>query len=242
MYTPLEGALLALLRVPAGPPEPPASHARVAVFRASPRYLTYRLLALAIGAVLGAFGLAAAFAATLVQRETAALVAVALAALAATLVVVVAYVAIRVDYDLRYYVVTDRSLRVRHGAWKVEEQTLTYANVQNLRIVQGPLQRLFEISDLKIDTAGGGATRKGEGGGGRSATLAGIENAAEVRDQVLAWVKQAQAGSGLGDLDDELGAHPRRATGGWTAGEVVLELTALRDAATGQRRAAEAPR
>ena len=38
-----------------------------------------------------------------------------------------AYFLIHLDYDLRYYVVTDRSARVREGAWTVHELTLSYA-------------------------------------------------------------------------------------------------------------------
>ena len=45
----------------------------------------------------------------------------------------------RVDFELRHYLVGDRSLRVAQGAWTREEVTLSYANVQNIEVNQGPL-------------------------------------------------------------------------------------------------------
>src|SRR6185436_6721220 len=115
-----------------------------------------------------------------------------------------AWFCLRIEYDLRTYVVTDRSLRVREGAWIFKEMTLTYANVQNVQVLQGPLQRLFRIEDPRVDPAGGGGMGKGErpGSSGHSLTLAGLDNARAVRDLILSFVKTQSRGSGLGDLDD----------------------------------------
>ena len=41
---------------------------------------------------------------------------------------------------MRYYIVTDRSQRVRQGAWLLREMTITHANLQNHRLVQGPVE------------------------------------------------------------------------------------------------------
>lgn len=240
MYGPLKGALLALLRAPSGPPDPPAgSHASVEVFRASRRYLAYRVAVLALSGAVGAFALFASLAASIAEGEPAAIAVVSLAIVASAVAWLGALFLVRIDFDLRYYVVTDRSLRVREGAWTVVEKTLTYANVQNLRIVQGPIQRLFGISDLRVDTAGGGGSRKGErpGEAGHTATLAGIENARDVRDRVLAHVRAQQPNAGLGDPEE---ARAQRAgVGTADRAELLLELARLRDAAAGLRRAAQ---
>jgi len=208
IYALFRGPLLALLRAPSGAPEPPAgSHGSVQVFRASPRYLSYRLLVLrlltgvlallALGALVGAG----------VAREPAAALAVAVAALVGLVVLLLAGLLVRVDYDLRYYVVTDRSLRVREGAWNVREMTITFANVQNLRIVQGPLMRAFGILHLRVDVAGGGGVRSPEqaGSGGHHVDVAGVENAREIRDLVLEHLRSLGGGAGLGDPEDEPG-------------------------------------
>ena len=53
------------------------------------------------------------------------------------------------------YTLTDRALRLRRGVMRVEEVTLSYVNIQNVKFVQGPLQRYFGIGDpeLLIDEA-----------------------------------------------------------------------------------------
>lgn len=243
MYRNLERLVGGLLKTPTGDPAPPAgSYASVKVFRASPRYVTYRLLVFYIGVGIAACALLAAFVATLVGRAWWASAIVVAAGFALLPILFVAWFAVRIEYALRHYLVTDRSLRVREGVWTVKEMTLTYANVQNLRIVQGPLQRAFGISDLCVDTAGGGVAAKHEGGGksGHQVTLAGIDNAREVRDLILGYVRQRNRGSGLGDLDDPEHSRARASTASQLATpEFVEALRGVRQAAADLRRAAE---
>lgn len=242
MYETLKKLVVNLLKTPAGVPEAPAgNYASVHVFRASPRYVTYRLIFFYIGCGVATVAWAIALVATALAGPWWASGLVVLAALIMLPILFLTWFAVRIDYDLRHYIVTDRSLRVREGAWIVKEMTLTYANVQNLRIVQGPLQRVFGISDLLVDTAGGGAAGKHEGGAGsgHQVRLAGVENAREVRDLILGYVRQFNRGSGLGDLDDpeHAGAQSARTSIAATA-ELVEALRGVRDAATKLRRAA----
>jgi membrane protein YdbS with pleckstrin-like domain len=201
-----------VLRLPAGPPRvPDGGYQSVEVVRASSRYLRYRLLSFYVGAGVAGFAFLLAAVAAVAAGKAWVLGVVALVAAPIAVVLALAWFAVRLEYDLRYYVITDRSLRVREGAWSLAEMTLTYANVQNVRIEQGPLQRLFRISDLVVDTAGGGApSRPGHGAAsGHNVRLAGLEDAHAVRDLVLAHVKRFSRSSGLGDLDDA-GARDRR--------------------------------
>lgn len=234
VYGLCKGLVLALFRAPTEPPPAPAgAHASVEVFRASPRFLTYRLIGLVLAAFFVAVGVVAGLVAAFVEQELAAVALTVVLAGVAGLALGLGYFLIHLDYDLRYYVLTDRSLRVREGAWTVKEMTLTYANVQNLRVVQGPVQRLFGIRDLRVDTAGGGGV-KADGktsGQGHNVTVAGVENAHELRDRILAYMKHQRSGSGLGDPDDEL------------AGERVSEVelaAALREVSTAARSLREA--
>lgn len=246
LYAATKGLVLRLFRAPSGPPEAPrGTHASVEVFRASPRFLTYRLLGVAVLAVALGFGVLVLLVVAAVEEPAVAVAALALA-LAGGALVALTYFLVHLDYDLRYYVVTDRSVRVREGAWTVREQTLTYANVQNLRVTQGPLQRLFGIRDLSIDAAGGGGVQA-DGktrGRGHAVVLAGIENAEAVRDAILAHLRRYRSGAGLGDLDDEARSDGREGGGpGWLASPAVLaELRGLSQAARGARLAAEARR
>jgi uncharacterized membrane protein YdbT with pleckstrin-like domain len=113
----------------------------------------------------------------------------------------------RLDYEMRWYIVTDRAARLRDGILKVNEMTLTLANVQDIRINQGPLQRLLGLADVELRTAGGSETSpdahtgKGMGPNLHLARFRGVDNAPEIRDLVRERMKHAR-GAGLGDPDD----------------------------------------
>ena len=111
----------------------------------------------------------------------------------------------RLDYELRWYVVTDRSLRIRSGIWNVQETTMSFANVQQVTLSQGPLQRLFGLSDLHVRSAGGGGGSEHQketlGDSMHVGVFSGIAEATAVRDLVLARLR-AFRDAGLGDTDD----------------------------------------
>ena len=213
IYEALRGSLLRLLRAPEDPPEPPAgSPGSAQVFRASRKFLGLRMAALLLGTLpVLPFELVPMVGIALAGEQTAAIV-VASVAFGITLVAVAGrYFLIRLDWDMRYYVVTDRSLRIRQGALVILESTFTFANVQNLTIEQGPLERLFGLASLRIETAGGGggAGKANQPGGAQHrGVLAGIDNAAEVRNRILELLR-AYRGAGLGDHDDVHGGHTR---------------------------------
>ncbi|MFO0601059.1 MAG: PH domain-containing protein [Myxococcaceae bacterium] len=108
-----------------------------------------------------------------------------------------ALVTARVDFELRHYLVGDRSLRVVQGAWTREEVTLSYANVQNIEVTQGPLERLFGFKSITISTAGASDTTPGAENS-HLVTLVGLDQADEVRHLILGMLKQ-QRDTGLGD-------------------------------------------
>ena len=138
---------------------------------------------------------------------------------------------------MRWYIVTDRSMRIREGITSIREMTMTYANVQNLTIRQGPLQRLLRISDLRVRTAGGGSDEEGEdneekGGSMHIGYFRGVEDAHEIRDSILTRLKQLND-AGLGDPDDDrLAPAPATASVGaevlGAARDLLGEARALR--------------
>jgi uncharacterized membrane protein YdbT with pleckstrin-like domain len=143
---------------------------------------------------------------------------------------------LRLDYELRWYVVTDRAARLREGVLRVTEMTFTLVNVQDIRIRQGPLQRLLGLADVELRTAGGGEAAPGSGahgqGHGRNLHLArfrGVDNAEAIRDLVRERMRSSRD-SGLGDPDD---APPDAEPASLEAaiGEVLRESAALRQAA-----------
>lgn len=132
---------------------------------------------------------------------------------------VVAYIAIHLRYDTTWYVMTDRALRVRRGIWIIEERTITYENIQNVKVTQGPLQRYFGIADVVVETAGVGAVvGKQHATVGNQGRIEGVSNASEIRDRILMKLRQSQS-AGLGDED-----HAHRALArdgrGWSSTHV----------------------
>ena len=199
----VKGPALRIMKAPREPPDAPAgSHDEIRVFRASPRFLAYRLLGFAFLCLLIAplppllmlVGLGTSDALPF-------WIGVLLAPLAAFFLFC-CYFSVRIDYEMRYYIVTDRSLRVREGAFIVREKTLSFANVQNLRIVQGPLMRLFGFWHLEVDSAGGGAKEGEEHSSAHRIRVAGIEDAHRLRDGIRAHLRKRGQSSGLGDPDE----------------------------------------
>jgi uncharacterized membrane protein YdbT with pleckstrin-like domain len=112
------------------------------------------------------------------------------------------YMMQRLNYELRWYIVTDRSLRIRSGIWSVEEITMTFANIQDLRITSGPLQGWLGLADLEVSSAGGrGASSGGKHGAMRNsheARFEGVDNAEEIRDLIVERLRRYRD-EGLGD-------------------------------------------
>ncbi|MCD4751066.1 MAG: PH domain-containing protein [Thermoanaerobaculales bacterium] len=215
--------VLRLMRVPPEPHAPAGSEQSVQVFRASKKYFQLKLLGWAFGQVstligillalvflnVGGFGLDAVL--EEVPRRDLIWQIIGVVEFLGILLFLVqlpfSYFIIRFDFEMRWYIVTDRSLRIREGVWKVREMTLTFANVQEVSIRQGPVQRLVGISDLQVRTAGGGAVsgppakqRHQENNNSHIGYFRGVDNAEEIRDLILERLKRLRD-AGLGDPD-----------------------------------------
>lgn len=205
-YSGIWSFLIKWFRVPEQAPTlPTAEGEEVVSFRPSEAYLRYLKFLFWIGLLLVDIVLTILWIVATVALVASGLwfLAIPLAPIAIALIVlpdVVAYVGIHLRYDTTWYVLTQRSLRVRHGIWIIRELTLTFENVQNVRLVQGPVQRHFGIASVLVETAGGGAaTGKGEGQAiGHHASIDGITNAEEIRDLILSRVRASRS-AGLGD-------------------------------------------
>jgi uncharacterized membrane protein YdbT with pleckstrin-like domain len=105
--------------------------------------------------------------------------------------------------------------------------TLSYANVQNIEVTQGPLERFFGFKSLIISTAGADTTPGAENS--HLVTMVGLEQADEVRALILGMLKQ-QRDTGLGDA-----THPPTPMGSTLSlarlNEIKVAALSLRDAA-----------
>jgi membrane protein YdbS with pleckstrin-like domain len=206
--------LLRFLRVPSAP-SVPAGDMDVEVFRAAPNYLGYRVLRWALSNTWALCGVI--FGLTFMDRiPTGGITSVEMLlfgveglAIAGFLIqAVVRFALLKIDIDQRWYLVSDRSLRIREGIIHLKEKTMTFANIQNVRIEQGPLQRLFGIADLHVRTAGGGSKLESDDleqqGGGKDMHFGyfrGVSNAEAIRDTIRERLPR-HADAGLGDPDD----------------------------------------
>jgi membrane protein YdbS with pleckstrin-like domain len=200
----LERALLALLKVPEAPEPPDGSPDSIRVFRAGRNYYLWSVIMWALAVLLAGVavaGLSLPLVITILRAPDWARIAAA----AALVVVWAAYlttVAItllsrRLNYGLRWYIVTDRSLRIRSGIFQMSELTMTYSNVQEIRVASGPLQLLLGIADVEVQAAGGGGDGQ-HGGGGHVGRFTGVAHAAEIRDLIVDRLRQYRD-SGLGE-------------------------------------------
>lgn len=225
----LRPLFLPLLKLELAAPHLPEGSSLVRALKPTEQWLAYRYLAVLFGLLNQFIGAAVAVVAIVLSGERWGL-ALALFIGASQLVVIgFALVSTRVDYELRHYLVGDRSLRVAQGAWKREEVTLSYANIQNLEVTQGPLERVFGFKSLSISTAG--ADNPASAGPGHVVSLVGLENAEALKELMLSMLARHRD-SGLGD----------QAPSTLPSGALdVRQLEALRAAAVTLRDAARIP-
>lgn len=207
------------LRVEAGPHLPPGSEAGCEVFRAGLAFLRYRQLVW----LLGQLGTLAGLVAVMLLLQGITLMAVppklqklasaftpglwlgleAVGFMAFVVQLPFSWLAIRWDWDCRWYLLSDRCLRIQEGILAFREQTFTLANIQDVQVRQNPLQRLFGLWDVEVRTAGGGEAAHGEeleghGASLHTARLRGVEQGARIRDRLLAKMA-ASRDAGLGE-------------------------------------------
>jgi len=237
-----------LLRIPHDPTPPPGDHVSTRIFLAAPNYYKYLLCLWGLRAAVGFLVVIVAFVipfSTLAYtftkqgKEWAILlwlipVVIMLLNILSSLFLLAV---LRLTFEKRWYVVTDRSLRIREGVTTVREMTVNFANIQNISISQGPLQRVLKIADLRVDTAGGGggsSQRKERSENLHTAWFRGIDNANEVRELIQQRLRRLKD-SGLGDHEERIASPNFEFSAAMLAAirEVHIEAAALRQAVTG---------
>jgi membrane protein YdbS with pleckstrin-like domain len=253
VISPLKSLMLRALKVPPEPQLPSGTVETARVFRASRRFLHLKLLNWGSGQFFTLIGLIGALA-VLHLIETGAIdvlsdmphrpIILRLASWFEVVGVVgflvqvpVSLVPVILDWEMRWYIVTDRSLRIREGVWKVTEMTMTFDNVQEVSIRQGPIERLFGIANLRVRTAGGGGRRgahegESEEASGHIGYFRGVDDAPAIRDLILERLKRLRD-AGLGDPDQPPSAAEIPVEAGWpgvldAARELLEEARALR--------------
>jgi membrane protein YdbS with pleckstrin-like domain len=215
----LRRLVLRTFRVPADPDPPAGDLASLRVFRAARPYFRYRLLrwgiaqvstltGLAIGLVIGLSFLEEWLGSGLLGLLFTAAGILAWVGFLAQ--VPLSYGALRLDYELRWYMLSDRAIRIREGIVRVREQTMTFANIQQISVKQGPLQRLLGIADVEVRTAGGGASEAGKDM--HRGFFRGVADGEDIRDTIRDRVREYRD-AGLGGVPDPGGRDRARSSG-----------------------------
>jgi len=228
VYHGVWGILANWFKVPRQPPSlPVAPSETLATLRPSEAWLRYLKLQFWIG--IGIFNLI--FTSIFVVIAVAVPLAGVILALPWALFIfvpsAVSFMALHLRFDTTWYVLTSRSMRIRRGIWVLRETTITYENIQNVAVTQGPLERFFGIANVVVKTAGGGGGHGPHGGNDEMSThvglLEGLTNAHEIREMIQSRVRQSGQ-AGLGDEAVERSSE-------WRPGaEHVQALREIRDA------------
>lgn len=231
MYRGLWGMLTRWFRVPDKPPTLPVAAGESAdSFQPAPGFLSYMMVPFWIGLLLFDGLVFIAWVVLMFAEPAIGLITSPFFFALAVVPDIIAYLAIHLRYDTTWYVMTGRSLRIRRGIWVIRETTITFENVQNVTVNQGPLQRFFGIADVRVDTAGGGGAVQGPHGtqaaNPHQGLIEGIANARDIRDRILTRLR-ASGTTGLGDEGEPVREAGRAA--GWST-EHVAVLREIRDA------------
>jgi membrane protein YdbS with pleckstrin-like domain len=142
VYEGLWGILAQWFRVPQEPPTLPCLPGdSLESFRPAEGFLRYLKFQYWLVLAIIAGPLALGWIAMLAASPLAISVLTPLALVVMIVPAAVAYLAIHLRYDSTWYVMTGRSLRIRRGIWIIHETTITFENVQNVEINQGPSTR-----------------------------------------------------------------------------------------------------
>jgi len=200
VYRGVWGVLVGWLRVPDEAPNvPPGSGDVVRSLRPAPGFLSYLKVGFWVLAVIFDVVIIGIWVLILGANPIAGAITAPVFWGLAIIPDIFAYVALHVRFDTTWYVVTERAVRIRRGVWIITENTITFENVQNVSVRQGPLQRHFGIANVLVQTAGGGGSAA-EGGtsAGHQGLLEGVDDAQTLRTLIMQRAEVSK-GAGLGD-------------------------------------------
>jgi len=208
LYERLWRVLVEWFRVPREPPTLSApGSGETRTFNPAPGYLRYCKFWFWVVLLLVDMVILFVWLVILSESKLAGLVLLPLALALAVIPVLLAFVAIHLRYENTWYVMNERSLRIRRGVWTISEMTLTFENVQNVRVSSGPVQRYFGIANVVMETAAAGNASVANAG-----VIEGIDNPRELRDRIMTRVRASRT-AGLGDEGASHGGARRETRG-----------------------------
>ena len=119
-------------------------------------------------------------------------------------------------YKSIVYHLNDTEMTWKRGVWFRQTGIVPYNRITNVDIVQGPLMRIFRISNLRIQTAGYSAQNVAE------IRIIGIEEPEPLRELIMDFVRsRGPVAAATGGDDSEI-------AGPASTGEILDELRQIR--------------
>ncbi len=87
-------------------------------------------------------------------------------------------------YKSVIYHLNDTEMTWKRGVWFRKTGIVPYNRITNVDIVQGPVMRIFGISHLKIETAGGGASKSSA-----EIQIEGVKDPEPLRQMIMDFVR-----------------------------------------------------
>ena len=88
-------------------------------------------------------------------------------------------------YNSLQYVINSDSVKAKAGVFWRKNVTVPYTKVTNLDVTQGPIERIFNIGTIHIQTAGAG----GEPGARAELKLVGIKELEPVKETIMEQIR-----------------------------------------------------
>lgn len=88
-------------------------------------------------------------------------------------------------YKSLEYVIDSDSVKAKAGVFWRKHVTIPYTKVTNLDVTQGPIERIFDIGTIHVQTAGAG----GQQGAKAEQKLVGIRNLVGLKDAILERIR-----------------------------------------------------
>jgi membrane protein YdbS with pleckstrin-like domain len=115
----------------------------------------------------------------------------------------------------------DDKIVVRSGVIGRRKVMIPYERIQNVNVVKGILERIFGVSSIQIETAGGAGAGAGSGFYAAKSlaegTIQGLIDPEPMEAFIMKRIKSGKSGAGLGDKDDNM-----------TSAKILEELRSIR--------------
>ncbi|PKN72891.1 MAG: hypothetical protein CVU50_05025 [Candidatus Cloacimonetes bacterium HGW-Cloacimonetes-3] len=119
-------------------------------------------------------------------------------------------------YNTLEYSVENNTVRLKKGVfWRIRT-TVPYSKITNIDVTQGPIERMYGLSHLKIQTAGA----SGAQGAPAELIMSGIRDSEALKDMIMSRIGTPAAYSTPKEPTDDLSLQKA----------ILAELTAIRKA------------